>query len=386
MRVTWRSIAPVFADVVVSPWNLLVGGILIQQLSLIHAIFSIVFGYTILSLVFILYGGLGFKKRQQSSQLLASVFGSKFVKYIIPLILAFGQIGWAAINMDLGGRSLGTLFSFPWYVGIGLYALLLIAVATLNLSKLGITKVIITLSSLSLMGYLFITKLHGGNFIQFIHYQPSSENSLFWGVSIVVASLISFATITPDFFQSVKTKNDVVLSTVVGLIPGMFVAMLGCFLFYNTKNLDLIPILTLTAVPLFPHIFNSITNTDGSTAIYTPGLKLQSILPITFKQAILLSGSISFLLALTKISLHMTLWLNILSILFPILIGVCFSAFLFKKITTKTLYHKEVIAAFLFTFLIAVSLTWFFPPVLISLLAPILFFTLTLGFINLSIL
>lgn len=111
MKVTWRSIAPIFADVVVSPWNLLVGGILIQHLTFIQALFAIVIGYTILALVFILYGGLGFKKRKQSSALLAEVFGSKIVRYVIPLVLAVGQIGWAAINIDLGGKSVSSLFS-----------------------------------------------------------------------------------------------------------------------------------------------------------------------------------------------------------------------------------------------------------------------------------
>ena len=134
MRVTWRSIAPIFADVVVSPWNLLIGGILITQLNLFNAILSIVSGYTILGLIFVLYGGLGFKQRKQSSQLLSKVFGIKVAKYIIPIILAFGQIGWAAINIDLGGRSFATIFSTPWFVGIGVYAVVLILMALLNLS------------------------------------------------------------------------------------------------------------------------------------------------------------------------------------------------------------------------------------------------------------
>lgn len=385
MRVTWRSVAPIFADVVVSPWNLLIGGILIQQLNFFYAVIAIVSGYTILGLIFILYGGLGFKQRKQSAQLLSKVFGIKVAKYIIPIILAFGQIGWAAINMDLGGRSLAAIFLTPWFVGIGVYAAILILMALLNLSRLGLVKLFITLSSLSLMGYVFFAKLHYGSLVQFLNYQPLSQNSLFWGTSVIVASLISFSTITPDFFQSVKRRKDVVLSTVIGLFPGMIVALLGCFLFFDRSKVDLIPLLSLTAIPLFPHIFNTITNTDGSTAIYTPGLKLQTILPINFKMGVILAGTISFLLALTRISLHIVTWLNILSILFPAFIGVCFSAFIFRRISKGRIYQKEIVLSFVTSVCLAIILSWFFPAVLVALLLPILIFIFGIGYVSLSI-
>lgn len=386
MKVTWRSIAPIFADVVVSPWNLLVGGILIQHLSFLQAVCAIMTGYGILGAVFILYGGLGFKKRKQSAALLSEVFGSKIVKYIIPLILAIGQIGWAAINIDLGGKSFSTLFSLPFVVGISLYALILVCMAMLNLSRMGVVKLFISLSALALMIILLISKLHTTELGQIISYHPDTQNSFFWGVSIVVASLISFATVTPDFFQSVMTKKDVVYSTVGGLVPGIFVASLGCLLFYGRHSLDLLSLLQITPFFLLPNIFNAITNTDGSTALFTPALKLQSIFPINFQVGVVIAGVSSFVLALTQLSLHLILWLDILSLLFPAFIGVCFTAFLFNQLARRKFFHKEVIASFAFSLVIAVIAVSFFPPVLLSLVAPLFFFAFSTGYTNLSIL
>lgn len=385
MRVTWKSIAPIFANVLVSPWNLIVGGILIQHSSFLNALLSIIFGYIILSIIFIFYGGLGFKERQQSSELLAKVFGSKIAKYIITLILAFGQIGWAAVNIDLGGRSLGSLFSLPWYFGILIYASILTAIALLNLYRLGLTKFFITISALGLMGYMFFYKLQSENLSQFINHQPVTQNSLFWGTSIIVASFISFATISPDFFQSVKTKKDVVLSTIFGLFPGALIALLGCFLFFDKSSLDLILLLSITAFAFFPHVFNTITNTDGAIALYTPGLKFQSILPINFRTGVIISAILSLILALTQISLHLPIFLNILSIIFPVLIGVCFSAFILQKLTTKSFYHREVVASSFATLIIAIGVSIFFPPVLVSLLTPIIFFVISISYTKLSV-
>jgi len=100
-RITWKQLSPIFADVVLSPWNLLVGGLLIRYLSSINALASIVLGYAILATVFVLYGGLGFKKRMQSAQIFQEVFSGKFSAIFIPLLLALGQIGWASINISL---------------------------------------------------------------------------------------------------------------------------------------------------------------------------------------------------------------------------------------------------------------------------------------------
>ena len=43
------------------------------------------------------------------------------------------------------------------------------------------------------------------------------------------------------------------------------------------------------AFGVFPHILNASTNTDGSIAIYTPGLKLQNMFGINLKIGIIIS-------------------------------------------------------------------------------------------------
>lgn len=377
MRVTWRSLSPIFADITISPWNLLVGGLLISNLSTIQAAFSIIAGYTILGIIFVFYGGLGLRKRKQSSEILSQIFGSKVASYIIPAVLAAGQIGWAAINLDLGGRSLASTLAIPALTGILIFTVLLILMAQLKLYQLGIVKTGIVASALILIGYILWSKLHQAPISDFWAYAPFKEQSLFWGISIVVASLISFSAITPDFFQDANTQKDVIVSTILGLIfPGMLTAFLGCYLFFNQPGVDLVAVLGTLTFSTFPQIFNVIVNTDGAIAMYTPGLKFESLFGISRKWGILVAGVLSCALAFLHISTYLGLWLSFLSIFSPLMIGICLAAVFYKGVMRQEQFYRNV-AVTCASSMILVALTFlYFPPVLVGLISPFIIFNL----------
>lgn len=386
MRVSWRPVASIFATVAISPWNLLVGGLLIQHLSFVYTLLAILGGYSILGVIFVTYGGLGFKYRKQSAEILERVFPFPFIKYAIPLVLAIGQIGWAGINFELGGKSLGILLSVPSVIGIFLYATLLILWAQLNIKRLGFTKYFVVAASIALMAWVGMQKLHTTSFALFLTHQPASSDSLFWGLSVVVASFISFATVSPDFFKDVEKKKDIGLSTLFGIIlPGSLTALLGAFLFFDRNNFDLIALISASSFFLFPHLFNTITNTDGTVATLIAGLKFEHLFRLSYKKAVFLAGGISFVLALMGISSHLELWLKILSILFPVFIGICFPSLVYQQYKKRLTYKTNLVVAFASSLLISLCLFLFFPPVLVALLAPLVIFSVSLSYISLSL-
>lgn len=386
MKVSWKAITPIFASIVISPWNLLVGGLLIQHLSMYQTLFALLIGYAILSLIFVLYGGLGYANRKQSAEILSKIFPVNFVIFIIPAILALGQIGWAAINFDLGGKSLAILFSFPSLVGIGLYAFILIGIAMLRINQIGFVKLLVVGASILLMGYIVFFKFFTIHNSSFLTYQPTNPQNLFWGISVVVASLISFATISPDFFKDVRTKEDVLLSTFLGIsFPGVVVAFIGAFLFFDHQNLELPLVLGSLSFSLFPQLFNIVTNTDGAIAVYTPGLKFQYMFGWNKKIGMLISGGISMILAIFGLASHLEIWLKLLSIIFPALIGITFPALLFKHLAKQKVYARNILVSFGSSILLAVLCAGFFPPVIISLLAPLIIFSLSLSYMHMSV-
>ena len=379
-RISWRQLSPIFADVVFSPWNLLVGGLLIKYLSPLNALVSIVFGYAILAVVFVLYGGLGFKRRKQSAQIFQEVFKGKFSTVLIPLLLACGQLGWAAINISLGGSSLAALLHTPKPFGMVIYAIIIGIMASIGLYRLAYAKIVIIISAASLALYIGILKLHSGSLAHFLSYHPSQQRSLFWGCSVVVASLISFATVSPDFFQTVKHKSDVARSTLLGIVlPGMVICLMGCLFFYNTK-LSLTTLIASLSFAALPNVFNSIANTDGSMALYTPSLKFELIFKMRFIVGIVVGAIISLFLALLGITNYIEIWLKALTIIAPVFIGVAFAAVLFDRKVFKALPESFSRQAYVLTIVLCVLLLGNTLPVIIALLAPLVIYSLYLQY------
>ena len=379
-RVSWKQLSPIFADVVLSPWNLLVGGLLIHYLKPADALLSIVIGYTILGIVFILYGGLGFKRRIQSAQIFKEVFSGQFSSIFIPLLLAFGQIGWASINISLGGTSFARLLHIPVFIGLIMYALAITAMGAIGLYKLAYAKFVIIISSISLAIYIGALKIHSGQLAHFINYHPTTQKSIYWGSSIVVASLISFATVSPDFFQSLKHKTDIGRSTIFGIvIPGIVICFTGCLFFYNVP-LNLAGLIAGLSFAGLANVFNTVANTDGAMALYTPALKFQLIFKMKFIIGISIAAIISLTFALLGIINYLEIWLKALTIIAPIFIGVAFAAVLFDRKTFKNLPKAFSKYAYVLTVAICILALGRSVPVYVALLTPLVIYSMFIQF------
>jgi purine-cytosine permease-like protein len=379
-KITWKQLSPIYGDVVLSPWNLLIVGLLIRYLTPLNALASIVVGYIILGTVFILYGGLGFKKRMQSAEIFREVFPGKFSALFIPLLLAFGQLGWAAINISLGGSSLAILFGLPRPISFALYAVVIGLMAAIGLYKLAYTKIIVILASSSLVIYIAILKLSRGTLSQYMSYTPAHHKSFYWGCSIVVASLISFATVSPDFFKSIKHKNDIARSTVLGImIPGILICSLGTLFFFNVP-LNLATLIASLSFAALPNTFNIVANTDGSMALYTPALKFELLFKMRFIIGIVIGGLINLVVALLGITNYLETWLKILTIISPIFIGVAFAALLFDRKVFKSLPKHFSKYSYVLTVILCIALINHTLPVIVCLVAPLLIYGLYLQY------
>lgn len=315
----WHSIVAIFSDVVVSPWNLLIGGLLISKLSLYESILSILIGYVLLFLVFFLYGGLGHIYKKKTSELIEPIFGKRITKYGFSSLLAVGQIGWFAIISQIGGTALANLLGIGEIVGILIYAAMMYIISSLSLYKMGIVKLLITLSSASLIVFLIANNYQDID-LSTIANSDHSTNSFIWGVGIVFSSLISFGAVSPDFTSQLRGRKDVWLASLIGIfLPGIIVTTLGAILFFD-RELVFESLIGFGSVSLFGYLFNVITNTDASVAIYTPANRLQYMFGFRFGVALLLAVTIGTLLALLDITSHLEIWLGFLGIFYPLLV------------------------------------------------------------------
>lgn len=338
--VSWRILAPIIGDVLVSPWNLLIGGLLVSKLSFPYAFLSIIAGYTVLSLIFYYYGGLGFKFRKRTSEIIEPVFGRVGTKLFFSIILAMGQIGWFAIVNQIGGESLAILAGIPVYVGILIYAAVMVIMATLNLHRLAIVKSMIVVSSFGFLIYLITVNRADFNLIRLTDLSQNKETIL-WGISIVVASLMSFSSVSPDFMSGLKTRKDVLLTILMGLfLPGVLISALGAVLFLG-KPLVLNAIIGVSLLAGFGHWFNMITNTDAAVAIYTPGYRLSYAFGWPFKISVLVAAGLGSLFSLLNIRSQLETWLSIIAGIYPSLVGVTVAHYFLRFFQRKEVKYSK---------------------------------------------
>ncbi|HEC65610.1 MAG TPA: hypothetical protein ENI23_09960 [bacterium] len=337
-KVSWKTIAPILGDVLVSPWNLLIGGLLVSTVSFPTALISILLGYLVLGLIFYYYGGLGHKFNKKTSELLEPVFGKKGVKTFFSAILALGQIGWFAIISQIGGESLSHILGSPYFVGIIIYAILMFLIASLDLHKLAIVKVLITASSIALIIYLVTINFSNINIQQL--FATGFDGSLLWGTSIVVTSMISFSSVSPDFFSQLQKKKDVWISILLGIfIPGIIIATLGAILFSFQSVLSIDAVIGLSSFALLGHVFNIITNTDAAQAIYTPGNRFSYMLSLPFVISVGIAAAIGTVFSLLNIRSQLEIWLSVLAGIYPAIIGVTIARYTLHHFKKKKAAH-----------------------------------------------
>lgn len=330
LYVTWRSLAPIFADVLVSPWNLLVGGLLSHYLPFETALLSLFVGYLLLATTMLIYGSLGFRLRKRTYAIIEPIFGERGANYFFSILLAFGQIGWFGVISEIGGVSLASIFHLSPTFGVILYCVVMILMASLKLHQLGIVKALIVASSITLMFYLLVAKGATTTIESVLTYQPRSSHAVIWGIGAVFSSLISFTSVSPDFLSQARSRSDTVISVGLGvLIPGILVGTLGIIIFYDFPSLQMAALIGGLALPLFGNVFNIITNTDAAIAIYTPGLAFSHVLKTTHWRGVLVGGTIGTILAVSGIAENLEVWLTFLSAVYPAIIGLTLSYYYF---------------------------------------------------------
>jgi hypothetical protein len=193
-----------------------------------------------------------------------------------------------------------------------------------------------------------------------------SSRSVWWGIFIVVSSLISFSSVTPDFFSQVENKRDVLLSTIIGLIiPGIGMTVLGAVAFspLDTVRFDLL--IGSIAFSSLGHILNIITNTDASIAVLTPGNRLRYMFQIDFRLAVAIATGIGTTLALLGIVENLETWLRWLAGVYPsiILLTVGYYAFAHKKLSIP--HARPMQIGFMCAVMVMVFFFLFFSRILI---------------------
>ena len=331
-RQSWGSIAMVWIGSVICVPALMIGGMLGAGLSLGSCILAILVGYALICVFMSFMGMEGCDTGLPTAVMASCALGEKGAKYIISSILAISCIGWFGIQAAVCGASFSSMFgdmtgaAIPVWLSSVVWGIIMLLTACFRFTGLKwLNKIAVPLLGVVLAYTLIDTLVSGGTQV-LSGYVPTAPMSFVSAVSATVGSFVVAAAISGDYCRFARNRNDVVKSSVVGVLPaGLVILMIGAILAICTGTYDISVVLASSGLPLVGLIALILaTWTTNVSNAYSGGLSLSVLLGQDEKKSQLttaISGIIGTVLAAVGILNSIQGFLSLLSAIVPALIG-----------------------------------------------------------------
>ena len=331
-RQSWGSIAMVWIGSVICVPALMIGGMLGAGLSLGSCILAILVGYALICVFMSFMGMEGCDTGLPTAVMASCALGEKGAKYIISSILAISCIGWFCIQSAVCGASFSSMFgdmagaAIPVWLSSVVWGIIMLLTACFRFTGLKwLNKIAVPLLGVVLAYTLIDTLVSGGTQV-LSGYVPTAPMSFVSAVSATVGSFVVAAAISGDYCRFARNRNDVVKSSVVGVLPaGLAILMIGAILAICTGTYDISVVLASSGLPLVGLIALILaTWTTNVSNAYSGGLSLSVLLGQDEQKSQLttaISGVISTVLAAAGILNSIQGFLSLLSAIVPALMG-----------------------------------------------------------------
>lgn len=331
-RQSWGSIAMVWIGSVICVPALMIGGMLGAGLSLGSCILAILVGYALICVFMSFMGMEGCDTGLPTAVMASCALGEKGAKYIISSILAISCIGWFGIQAAVCGASFSSMFgdmtgaAIPVWLSSVVWGIIMLLTACFRFAGLKwLNKIAVPLLGVVLAYTLIDTLVSGGTQV-LSGYVPTAPMSFVSAVSATVGSFVVAAAISGDYCRFARNRNDVVKSSVVGVLPaGLAILMIGAILAICTGTYDISVVLASSGLPLVGLIALILaTWTTNVSNAYSGGLSLSVLLGQDEKKSQLttaISGIIGTVLAAVGILNSIQGFLSLLSAIVPALMG-----------------------------------------------------------------
>jgi cytosine permease len=320
----------------IGSWYLLVGGSLASGLPLNLSILSMLIGNLLLCSIFYAYGGIGKETRKPSYEIANYVWGERGSRFLLSVLLAIGQLGWFVIGCEIAGGAISHLLSIPKFLGIAIFSITIALIVAKGIRFLSYVGWISVIGTVLLSIYSMRIVFFHYEFLGIWNYQPENGFSIIDGIDLVIASLISFTVITPDFLRLAKGRKDVALSSFLGVIPAaLFAGIIGAVLTITTGSWDLSQVLIDLNLPRIAQAFLIVSTLWAASGLYPVTIAFSVVTgKFTRKRRERLSyllGMIAILVAAIGIVSRFIDWLKFLGTLYPPIIGIVLADYYWVK-------------------------------------------------------
>lgn len=332
-RQSWSSITMVWIGSMICVPALMIGGMLGAGLSLGMCALAIIVGYALVCLFMSFMGMHACDTGLPTAVMAGGALGEKGAKYIISTILAISCIGWFGIQAAVCGTSFSSMIgsmtgvNIPVWVSSMVWGIIMLITACFRFSGLKwLNKIAVPLLGL-VLAYALIYNLVTGAGTALVGYTPSAPMTFVGGVSMTVGSFVVAAAISGDFCRFAKSREDVVKSSIIGVLPsGLVVLMLGAILAICTGSYDISVFLSTAGLPFIGLVALVLaTWTTNVSNAYSGGLALSVLLGQDEKKSQVttaVAGVVGTVLAAIGILNSIQGFLSLLSAIVPALMGV----------------------------------------------------------------
>ena len=306
---------------------LMIGGMIGAGLSLGTAALAIIIGYVLICIFMSFMGMHACDTGLPTAVMAGSALGEKGAKYIISTILAISCIGWFGIQAAVCGSSFSSMIvgmtglNIPVWLSSVVWGIIMLLTACFRFSGLKwLNKIAVPLLGV-VLAYSLIYNLASGNGAALVGYQPAAPIGLVGGISLTVGSFVVAAAISGDYCRFAKSRNDVVKSSILGVLPaGLVVLMLGGILAICTGSYDISVFLSTAGLPFIGLVALVLaTWTTNVSNAYSGGLALSVLLGQDEKKSQMttaVAGIIGTVLAIWLYN-NFCNWLTILNATLP---------------------------------------------------------------------
>mgnify|MGYP002561317216 CR=1 FL=1 len=331
-RQSWGSIAMVWIGAMICVPALMIGGMIGAGLSLGSAALAIIIGYALICVFMCFMGMHACDTGLPTAVMAGGALGEKGAKYIISTILAISCVGWFGIQAAVCGASFSSMFgdmtgiAIPVWLSSVVWGVIMLLTACFRFAGLKwLNKIAVPLLGI-VLAYTLIYTLVTGGADALSGYIPTAPMSFVSAVSATVGSFVVAAAISGDYCRFARNRNDVVKSSIVGVLPaGLAILMIGAILAICTGTYDISVVLASSGLPLLGLIALILaTWTTNVSNAYSGGLSLSVLLGQDEQKSQLttaISGIVGTILAAVGILNSIQGFLSLLSAIVPALMG-----------------------------------------------------------------
>ena len=335
-RKTWVSIALVRAGAMFSAPTLMVGAALGIGMALSGAALAVLCGYGFVVLYMSFIAMQASDLGLPTAILTVPSLGKAGARYLVALIVGIVTIGWFGVQTAVCGSSLSFMLNDVFGISLApqicsvLLGILMLVTAVIGFDGL---KWISTIAAPLLMavciygvGYALLSS--GSTEVLFGYVAPAQDAIGFIAGVHMAIGLYAFAGCTAgDFARFAPTRKAAVLSTVLGVLPAGFIALMAAAALAIVTGIDDVAVLMnsigLPLVGLIALVLSAWTVNAGN--VYSAGLGFAVMLgqdESGSKLTTLVSGIVGIVLAVVGILDQFQTWLSVLSAIAPAMAGV----------------------------------------------------------------